>query len=88
MRKRSEDAEDKEGTQCYYGMKVHIDNDKGQDLSSSEDYRHLKPAAQPMLFRHLDHSSSPDSPRGISRICLRPSLISNSSPGWRSRIAV
>jgi len=33
------------------------------------------------------HSSSA-APRGMSLICLRPSLISNSSPGWRPSIAV
>ena len=33
------------------------------------------------------HSSS-ELPRGISLICLRPSLISNSSPGLRSSMAV
>ena len=33
-------------------------------------------------------SSSSDAPAGIRRICLRPSLISNSSPGLRSSMAV
>ena len=35
-----------------------------------------------------DHSSSSEEPAGIRRICLRPSLISNSSPGARSSMAV
>ena len=35
-----------------------------------------------------DHSSSSTPPTGIRRTCLRPSLISNSSPGLRSSIAV
>ena len=34
------------------------------------------------------HSSSSTPPTGIKRTCLRPSLISNSSPGLRSSMAV
>ena len=35
-----------------------------------------------------DQSSSSAPPAGISLICFRPSLISNSSPGLRSSMAV
>ena len=38
--------------------------------------------------RSGDHSSSSTPPTGIRRTCLRPSLISNSSPGLRSSMAV
>jgi len=45
----------------------------------------IPPARQP---RRRNQSSSSAEPAGIRRICLRPSLISNSSPGARSSMAV
>jgi hypothetical protein len=47
----------------------------------------LVKASEPEAARKEDHSSSAP-PAGTSLICLRPSLISNSSPGSRSSMAV
>jgi hypothetical protein len=41
-----------------------------------------------LIFAAARHSSSSAPPTGTRRICLRPSLISNSSPGSKSSMAV